>query len=182
MRLKKINALLSLLASVLLLEHTLFSTVLLFRGKITGMPVTAMLPLVISTGLHALVSIGLLLFAHDRKTAAPYRKENGRTVFQRISGIAVLALFIIHASTYDLVDKGGMNGPAGLMKTVQELLFIPLCLAHLSASFRNAFLSLGWVTTEKGTVILDRIIRIAVIAVGVPALAGTLIFFIRRAL
>jgi len=178
---KKINAVLSLIASALLLEHTLFSTAALFMNRITGMPLAAVTPLVISFGLHALLSLWILFFSTDSKTLKPYLKENARTVVQRLSAFAMIVLVFAHILTYSLVDNGGLTGFFGtILKVLLEVIFSGLCLIHLSSSFRNSLITLGLLKTGKGAKRTDLIVRIVLIAVGALLLAATFTFFVRR--
>lgn len=180
---KKLNAVLSLIASALLLEHILFSTSALFRMDIHGMPPTALAPLFITVALHALLSIGILIFATEGKKPGPYKKENRKLTLQRASAMAILVMIFVHAATYSIIDKGGLTGTAAsVLKAALELAFTAFCLLHLNVSFRNAFISLGWVKTEKGARRIAKIMLILTLVVGLLAFAGIISFFIRRAL
>ena len=96
---EKINAVLGLLNSVLILDHSTFYTLWMFsRGRLT--PSAPQLPklLVLLVVIHAVLSIVSAVRAHKNKQAKVrmYNRQNRATVLQRGSGIVMLLLLVLH--------------------------------------------------------------------------------------
>ena len=162
---RKINAGLSLLATVLLLNHAISLSVwMLSRGSIAMSP--GIWPWVMTGAmvLHALISIDLAISAHSEPQTHPgksYPKLNKQTILQRISGI----LLILFAALHIAGTMGYMQPPQAVHAIVPPL-FFALSLAHVAVSASKALITLG---IGNG-----KVFKVADIAIKVLC-AGTLI-------
>jgi hypothetical protein len=142
MKLRKINAVLSLAATGLLLCHAISLAVwMLSRGSVP-VPASAIphaLTMVIL--FHALISIGLMISGHKgakKQKSKAYPKLNVPTVVQRISG-ALLVLF----TWLHIAGALGLMTPPQVVHAIVPPLFFLLVLGHIAVSGVKAFITLG---------------------------------------
>ena len=159
MKVKKINAVLGLLAIGLLFTRVIYEiysyftfyynpkvTVIIAYGFVTCMM------------LHAVISMTMLGVIHDGNTIEKYPKENIRTILQRASVGGLLLLLPFHIKTGDWIAKkfGGFSFLVVLI--ILGVLFWAFTFIHVGASFTRALITLGIIKTSKTQKILDWII------------------------
>ena len=142
MRLRKINAGVSLLSTVLLLNHAIIISVwMLSKGRVENTGSIMAWVLMGVTLVHALISIDLAISAHEgveKRKCKSYPKLNASTMVQRISGVLMLVFVVLH-----------VTGATGLMKPPQPVhavvppLFFALALTHGAVSASKALITLG---------------------------------------
>lgn len=158
MKLRKVNAVLSLMATALLLGHAISSAVwMLSGGRIPKAGSYISWALVGVIAAHVLISIFLMISGHKgtrgHKVKA-YPRMNIPTIVQRISG-ALMMIFIcqhiadtagtvktpesVHAVTGATVSAQTIRG----IHTVIPPLFFILVMAHIAVSTGKAFITLG---------------------------------------
>ena len=139
---RKINAVISLLTTVLLLNHAVGTALwMLSRGAIAGK--NSFLPWVMAglMVMHAFISIELGISAHvdiEKKKCKSYPKLNAPTIIQRMSGILLIVFTGLHI--------GGTVGylqPPKVVHAVLPILFFTVALAHAAISTSKAFITLG---------------------------------------
>ena len=139
---RKINAGLSLLTTLLLLAHAIINAVwMLSCGTIEKVG-----PLMgwILFGLmltHACVSIDLAISAHEgaeKRKCKVYPKLNAATLFQRISGVALILFTALHVA-----GAAGFMVPPPMVHAIVPAVFFTVALAHAAVSVSKAFISLG---------------------------------------
>ena len=142
MKLRKINAGLSLLTTILLMDHAIFCSVLMLsRGAIESS--TDVLPWIMF-GLmlgHAFISIGLGISAHkgaEKRKCKFYPKLNAATVFQRISGVVLIPFAALHAA-----GAAGFMTPPQIIHATVPAVFFTIALAHAAVSTSKALITLG---------------------------------------
>ena len=142
MVLRKINAGVSLLATVMILDHAIFNGVwMLSRGSIVK---TANLMSWVLFGvmlLHAIISIDLAISAHsnpDARKGRSYPKLNIPTIVQRASGVLLILFAVLHVA-----GTAGFLQPPPLVHAILPPLFFALSLVHVAVSFSKAFITLG---------------------------------------
>ena len=142
MRLRKINAGLSLLCTILLLDHAIFLAAwMLSRGAIANNATPLPWILVWAMAAHAILSILLGILGHkgaEKRKCNSYPKLNAATLFQRIGGILLLIFTIPHVA-----GASGAMTPPQLVHAVLPPLFFTLALAHVAVSASKAFITLG---------------------------------------
>lgn len=172
MNLRKINAVISLFTTILLLDHTIFYSVwMLSRCTITK-DVNAMpWVLVALVVLHAVLSSAMGIMAHkgvEKQKHNVYSKLNMRTMIQRMSGIVILILLIAH-----VIGAATHFHPQWIHAVLQPLFFVT-ALAHLAVSGSKAFITLG-VGNAKFIKILDTVFPVLC---GIIFLAGIAGFYL----
>ena len=143
MILRKINAILSLITTILLLGHAIsIASWMLSRGKIIPFGGHA-LPriLMVAFVAHALVSIIIMILAHKREKknkGKSYPKLNAPTMIQRISGVLLILFTFLHVAG----AKGIITPPPFIHAVIPTVFFI-MVMAHISISASKAFITLG---------------------------------------
>ena len=122
MLLRKFNAGLSLLSTLLLLDHAIFLAVwMLSRGTIPKSADFLAWVLMGLTLLHALISIDLVVSAYvdsDNHKAKSYAKLNLATIIQRISGVLTMLFMGLH-----IAGATGLMQPPKLVHAIVPPLF-----------------------------------------------------------
>jgi hypothetical protein len=143
MILRKINAISSLITTILLLGHAIsISTWMLSKGKIIPFGGHALpIVLVLAAVAHAIISIILMISAHKggkKIKGRNYPKLNAPTMVQRISGILLIVFTWMHiAGAFDIIT------PPQIVHIVVPPLFFILVMCHIAISFSKAFITLG---------------------------------------
>ncbi|MBR6522016.1 MAG: hypothetical protein IKT47_05045 [Oscillospiraceae bacterium] len=142
MGLRKMNAGVGLLVTVLLLAHAISLAVwMLSRGAVPQMENYLPWILTGATVVHALVSIGLMISGHKgtkNHKSKKYPKMNAQTIIQRISG----ALMVLFTWLHIAGASGIMTPPQAVHAIVPPLFFI-LVMVHIAVSTGKAFITLG---------------------------------------
>ena len=143
MLLRKINAGISLLITVMLMCHAIFNAVrMLVRGG--GNPAIAGYMAWILSGLmvfHAFVSILLGILAHkggQRQKYRTYPKLNLQTLLQRITGVLMILFTALHVA-----GAAGFMTPPPAVHAIVPPLFFTMVLAHVAVSGSKALITLG---------------------------------------
>lgn len=169
MILRKINALVSLLTTALLMKHAVFLSIwMLSRGSMAkadnGMPFVLAALMVI----HALISIilGILVHKGTKKQACKsYPKMNIPTIVQRATGIMMIVLLGLHIS-------GSANHfQPKMLHAVIHPLFFAAALAHTSISASKAMITLG-IGNAKTVKVVDAVMKIICIATFAASVVG----------
>ena len=142
MRLRKINAVLSLLCTILLLDHAIFLAAwMLSRGALIKTWTPLPWILVCAMAAHAIISILQGVLAHkgaEKRKCNSYNKLNAATLFQRIGGILLMIFTIPHVA-----GASGAIATPQLVHAILPPLFFTLALAHVAVSASKAFITLG---------------------------------------
>ena len=169
MLLRKINAALSLLTTVLLLDHAIFLSVwMLSRCSIAKaenfMPrILAMLVVV-----HAIISIVLAILGHkgvEKRKCKEYPKLNVSTMIQRMSGIFMLLLLGLH------IAGAANHFQPKILHAVLHPLFFAVALAHVAVSTSKALITLG-IGNAKVVKIVDVIIKVLCVGTFIAGVIG----------
>lgn len=142
MKLRKINAVFSLLSTILLLNHAIFLGIwMLSRGSIHKAPSFVPRALVAVVVVHAAICMAQMHLAHKglpKNQDKSYPRLNVATMFQRISGVLMILFIALH-----ILGAGGvMHTPRPVHAVVPPLFFL-LVLAHIAVSGSKALITLG---------------------------------------
>lgn len=142
MILRKINAVLALLTTLMIMDHAMFHAVWMLSGcsisKSEGGMSFIMFILLI---LHAVISIVLAILGHkgaEKRKCNGYPSLNRSTVIQRMSGVLMIPLTVLHIA--------GMVGSLQLPQFIHAILpplFFAVVLIHVAVSAGRAFITLG---------------------------------------
>nr|WP_316615439.1 hypothetical protein [uncultured Ruminococcus sp.] len=159
MNIKKWNARLSLLTVVLFLIHEgyhLYAYTTMYYNpilsKVTGYALAGAL------GLHVILSIISVFVLHDAKKVS-YKKLNIKTVIQRVSAVLIVLLLPIHILSFGLLQSSVGGIGYNLTEIAQILFYAALC-CHITLSFSNALITLGYLTEMRRKRIIDIVVAV----------------------
>lgn len=141
MKLRRFNALLSLLTTVLLIDHGVFCSVLMLSRYSVG-SFAPFMPrlLAVLTVVHAFISIAEAFIGRrgaEKRKCKAYPKMNRSTELQRITGVLMLLMLGLH-----ILGAVNVYRPK-LLHAVFQPLFFAVVAVHLSVSLSKAFITLG---------------------------------------
>lgn len=142
MLLRKINAVISLLTTLFLLDHAIFNSVwMISKGSVEQNASVAPWVLAGLMALHAFISIYFAVSAHEegeKRKVKSYPKMNVATVFQRISGILLIVFTALHVA-----GAAGAMTPPHIVHMIVPPIFFTVALAHAAVSTDKALITLG---------------------------------------
>ena len=142
MLLRKINAIISLLATLFLLNHAIFTSAwMLSKGSIEQSAPVAPWILAGLIAAHAFIGIYLAISSHmegEKRKVKSYPKMNRVTIFQRVSGMLLIIFTALHVA-----GASGAMQPPQIVHTIVPPLFFAIALAHAAFSTDKAFITLG---------------------------------------
>lgn len=170
MILRKINAVLSLIATLLFLDHAIFQAVhMLSEGGIKQSASFMPYILTVTMILHALLSIVLAILGHkgaDKRKCEAYPKLNIATNIQRISGVLLILLTALHISEM----TGRLQLPPAIYLILTPL-FFAVALMHVAVSTSKAFITLG-IGNAKTVKAVDIVMKILCAATLIADVVG----------
>jgi hypothetical protein len=170
MLLRKTNAILSLITTLLLLDHAIFSSVsMISMGAVKQNASFMPWMLVGLMMMHAVISMGFAFSAHsetEENNGKTYTKQNIVTLIQRISGILLIALTALHAA-----EASGVMQPPKFILVIVPPLFYAIALAHVAISTSKAFITLG-VGNAKVIKAIDIVTKVICGATLIAAIVG----------
>ena len=142
MKLRKTNAVFSLITTILLLGHAISLAVwMLSRDSLPKAPNALPRALTVFFVVHAIISMILMISTHKgskNSKGKQYPKLNGATIFQRISGALLILFTWLH-----IAGTVGIMEPPQVVHAVVPPLFFALVMAHVVISTSKAFITLG---------------------------------------
>ena len=142
MGLRKMNAGVGLLVTVLLMAHAIGLAVwMLSRGAVPQMENYLPWILTGATVVHALVSIGLMISGHKgakNHQSKKYPQMSVSTMIQRISGALMVLFTWLH-----IAGASGIMTPPQAVHAIVPPLFFLLVMVHIAVSTSKAFITLG---------------------------------------
>jgi hypothetical protein len=170
MLMRKINAGLSLLTSIFLLDHAIFNAVRMISGGAIEKSGTFMSWILFGLMLaHAVISIDLGISAHsetEKRKCKSYPKLNVATFFQRISGIVLIVFAGLHVA-----GAAGFMTPPPIVHAIVPAVFFTIALMHLAVSTSKAFITLG-IGNAKFVKVVDLVMKVICGATLIAALTG----------
>lgn len=157
MQIKKANACISLIVVLLFLVHCLYQDYaylnFLHQPEISAFLGFGLLFFMV---IHVILAISSMILKHD-SLKIEYPALNKGTLLQRITGVLLLVLTLVHMNTFKLVTGAASFGEVIMLDTIQVLFFAAGFL-HIALSFDKALITLGFIVDRKK----DRIIKTAV--------------------
>ena len=172
MVLRKINAVLSLVITVLLFDHAIFNAVwMLSQGSIAKTTILSWVLFGLMM-VHAIICIIFGIQAHrdeEKQKSNAYTQVNISTKIQRIGGVLLIPFSVLH-----ILGTVGVIQPPQVIHAIIPPLFFALCLAHVAISGSKALITLG-----IGKAKLIKIVDIAVkVLCAVTLIAGVIGFYL----
>lgn len=174
MILRKINASLALLSTLLLLDHSSFHAIWMITGR--SIPKSAgglTFVLVLAVAFHAAISIALALLGHkgaDKVPCKEYAGLNLSTMIQRMSGILLILLITLHVAG----TVGGVYPPKIITAIVLPL-FFTTAFAHASVSASKAFVTLG-IGSAGFIKVTDIVLKVICLAILIADITGVCLY------
>lgn len=169
MSFKKFNAILGLVASVLLFDHTVSYTLyMLSGGSISALVTPFSWMLAACVLLHAVVSIASAIHAHKVRPSGQYKnypRHNMRLNMQRNTGLLLLLLQGLH------IWAAFMHFEPWPLHAVLQPLFFAVALGHTAISFSRSLISLG-IGTPRTIRIADIVAAIVCAVLWVASTVG----------
>ena len=170
MLLRKTNAVLSLLITVLLFDHAIFNAVwMLSQGSIAKTTILSWVLFGLMM-VHAIICIIFGIQAHrdeEKQKSNTYTQVNISTKIQRIGGVLLIPFSVLH-----ILGTVGVIQPPQVIHAIIPPLFFALCLAHVAISGSKALITLG-----VGEAKLIKIVDIAVKVLCAVTLIASVIGF-----
>lgn len=170
MLLRKINAIISLLTTLFLLDHAIFTSVwMLSKGSVKQSAPVAPWILAGLMATHAFISIYFGVLAHmdvEKRKVKTYPKMNRVTIFQRVSGILLIVFTVLH-----IAGASGAITTPHIINTIFPPLFFTIALAHTAFSTNKAFITLG-IGNARFIKAVGVIMKIVCIATLIAAIVG----------
>ena len=142
MILRKINACVSLLTTIMLLKHAIFNAVWMLSGCSIEKPVNGMSHIMfVLMMVHAIISIFLGVLGHkgaEKRKCNNYANLNKSTNIQRMSGVFLIPLTVLH-----IAGTLGFIQPPKLVHAMLPPIFFAVALMHVAISTGRAFITLG---------------------------------------
>ena len=158
MFLRKINAVISLIITLLLMDHAIFMGVwMLSMGEIEQNASKLPRMLFVLMIVHAIISIVLGIRGHKGAIKGKYNgyaQMNVPTYIQRVSGMLLIVFSVLH-----ILGATGVMQPPQFVHVVVPPLFFALSLIHVSISVSKALITLG-IGNAKSVKVVDIITRL----------------------
>ena len=143
MKLRKTNAVFSLITTILLLGHAIsVASWMLTRGKIIPFGGHTLPTVLIYVAVvHTLLSIILMITTNvGRKNhkSKHYPKLNVPTLVQRVTGVLMIIFTWLH-----IAGAKGIIEPPQVVHAIVPTLFFILVMSHIAVSGSKAFITLG---------------------------------------
>ena len=151
MVLKKVNAIIALIVSLVMMIHNTMNMQMVRLGRVEDSPKMIARALIFFFIIHAFVSIFIIIFKNDGKETK-YTNISSGWLVQRITGIALLPIVIIH---------GFLNvGDFGLQVIhiiIIQVVIMLLSYIHIPIAVPNALVTLGFIDNIK----THKVVRLA---------------------
>lgn len=163
MKLKKINAALSLATALAMLVHigyTVYAYLAFYYNP--GLKLLTAIPFMVLTCLHAVCGMAAVFLQADGTRLDLYPRQNRRTIVQRLSAALIFPLLILHLKTYDLLRASAEGGQwfCFALLLLSQPLFYGTTLAHVAVSLTRAMITLGWLESRERQRAIDRVVYV----------------------
>lgn len=159
---KKLNALVSLICCLCLFGHCGTMTYSMMTGWYSfAICKNLAHATAITVGVHVALVLVIFFFLQDQSNMSRYKKENGRVMAQRASGLIMIIVLHAHVKNYGFIMSGEPFLAGDKAKVIiLEFIFFLSVFMHLSSSFSKAFVSLGLISSKKTLTIVDRVMQV----------------------
>ena len=174
MILRKINAWLSLVTTVFLLNHAIIHAVWMLAeiGLVKNPSGMAWIMYGLMM-IHAIISIVLAVLGHKgagKRKCNEYPKMNIPTNIQRMSGVLLILLTALH-----IAGTVGILTPPKTVHAILPTIFFTITMAHVSVSVSKAFITLG-IGSAKFIKVLDIAVKVMCAIILIADIIGFYIY------
>ena len=174
MILRKINAVISLLTTFMIMDHAIFHAVwMLSMGSVEKTADSMPWILCVLMGLHAIISIALAFLGHkgaEKRKCNGYPELNRAAYLQRATGILLIIFTFLHVA-----GTVGITHPPQIVHAVLPPLFFALTLLHTAISTSKAFITLG-IGNAKFIKVADIVMKVLCIVTLIADVTGFYLF------
>ena len=166
---RKVNAVFSFVCTFLILVHSSYDAIwMMLRGKISTLPAPMARIMMVLVIVHIIISIVTAILGSGGKSeikGTMYKKENVKTIVQRIFGGLILLLLVPH-----IIGMGNHLAPKGLHSIIHPIFFLAVC-GHTGISASKSFITLG-IGNAKTIKVIDIVARILCILIFIASIVG----------
>ena len=166
---RKVNAIISLICTLLLLLHGIYDAMWMsLRGLIANLPKPIALILMGFVVLHVILSIVTAILGSggkNNKKEKMYKKENIKTIIQRLFGILIIVLLAPH-----IIGMGNHLQPKILHLIIHPIFFVSV-YGHTAISCSKAFITLG-IGNAKFIKVVDILMTILCTLIFIASIVG----------
>ena len=160
MKLKRINAVLALLAILAMILHigyNIFSYLTMYYNPVLKQ-MTAF-PFIILTCIHAVLGMCSVFLLKDGTRLDMYTVQNWQTVVQRFSAALIFPLLLIHLKTFSYLKDFSerRNWPIFALVILIQIMFYAFVISHAAVSFPKSLITLGILASKESLKIVERI-------------------------
>jgi hypothetical protein len=167
---RKINAVISLVTTLLILTHAISIAIWMLSFGTVNKPPAAMAWMLTALVLvHAFIGIeqGVSsIMSGEHKKGKMYPKLNRATIVQRVSGLLMVVFTGLH-----IAGAAGVMQPPRIIHGIVPTLFFAIVMVHVAISTSKAFITLG-IGNAKFIKILDVIIKAVCVATLIADVVG----------
>ena len=163
MKLKKINAAVSLLTIAAIFIHVGYVAFsYLTFGIDPKLKIITSRPLMTLACLHAILAMCIVFFSSDGTKLDKYAKLNVETVLQRATAMLILPFLVLHINAFDLLKSCAESGKwfGFVLLMIFQPVFYATLFTHVGVSFSRALVTLGRLSSLESKKKVDLVIRI----------------------
>ncbi len=163
MKIKKINAVLSLLTTAAVFIHvgyTAYAYLTFYYNPLLKNLTSK--PFMIFACLHAVCGMAIVFFSSDGTALDRYPKLNVGTVLQRATAILILPLLLLHINVFGLLKNCAESGTwfPFVLLMISQPVFYGTVFTHVAVSFSRALVTLGALSSPEKKKAVDRTVYI----------------------
>lgn len=151
MKLKKINAVIALLAAFLLALHNTLNARMMLLGRVDDSPALLAYVLIGLFGAHMLICL-FMLFFQSEGGKVKYTNVGKAWLVQRITAVAMIPLVLFHGFV-----RAGQFGIGLIPILIVHFFIMLLAYTHIPLSVPNALVTLGIIDNMKQHAAVRRI-------------------------
>ena len=176
MKLKKINAVISLLTVLFLLAHIVYNAfcyLTMYYNPV--LKIVFSVPFMFAVMIHAVLGMLSVFLLSDGTALADYPGLNRKTVLQRVTAALFFPLLMLHVKVFEFYSfaSGAGNYILFFLILAADILFYLIAALHVSVSISRAFITLGILSSKE---IQEKIDRAAIVtALSIVIIAAVII-------
>ena len=161
MKLKKFNAVVAILSAITLFIHMGYMTysclTMYYNPNLNSI---FSIPFFICVAVHGVCGMCSVFLLGDGTRLDIYKKQNRKTVIQRVSAAFIFPLLIVHLKTFELLQEISAEGKwlGFVVVIIIQILFFVEVTVHTALSLSKAFITLGILQDRNKQKMMDRIV------------------------
>jgi len=159
---KKLNAIVSWILSLVLVCHLLYTSgVFIFGFFNFTLNKVLSLAVMILLGVHVFLCLIILFILHDGTRLEGYKGKNKQTIAQRGTAIIIMGMVHLHVQAFNFISMGEvLSTGQKIFIILTEAIYFGAILTHLGVSLSKSFISLGLIRTDNAQKKFDKIMGV----------------------